>query len=301
MKVFIVGASGLVGSHCLAHFKEQGWIVKGSHCNFATDTTCYYNTLQPHNDQNFDVVSFGPEVIVHCAALTNVDYCEKHEKESYENTLESTRHVCELAIKCGARVVYISTDYVFDGNSGPYQENDTPNPINVYGKHKFLAEQLVRTSVIDSLVLRVTNVYGDEARGKNFVARIIQHCHQKQPICLKLPYDQFATPINANDIARAMFVLLSDKKTGIYHLASTDYMNRVELARRTLSYFPDAEFMSIEPVDSTTMKQTATRPLVGGLLKVKFATEYPTFVFNSVDNYLSSTTKTSIFIHENKT
>jgi dTDP-4-dehydrorhamnose reductase len=295
MKVFIIGASGLVGSNCLTHFIERGWTVKGSHCNYPTDTTCYYDTLHSQNNQNFDIVSFGPDVIVHCAALTNVDYCETHEEESYEQTVKSTQHVCELATLCGARVVYISTDYVFNGDGGPYNENDTPNPINVYGKHKLLAEQLVLTSVIHSLVLRVTNVYGDEARGKNFVARIIQQCQQeKQPFYLKLPHDQFATPINAQDIARAMFYLLSDKKTGIYHLASTDYMNRVELATRTLSYFPHAQCSNIESVDSVTLKQNAKRPLVGGLLKTKFTKEYSTFVFTSVDNYLYSNSKTPI-------
>jgi dTDP-4-dehydrorhamnose reductase len=211
MKVFVIGASGLVGSNCLTHFIERGWIVKGSHCNYPTDTTCYYNTLQPQNNQNFDVVSFGPDVIVHCAALTNVDYCETHEEESYEHTVKSTQHVCELATLCNARMVYISTDYVFNGDAGPYNENDTPNPVNVYGKHKLLSEQFVLTSIIDSLVLRVTNVYGDEARGKNFVARIVQQCQQEKPFSLKLPYDQFATPINAQDIARAMFYLIIDK------------------------------------------------------------------------------------------
>jgi dTDP-4-dehydrorhamnose reductase len=295
MKVFIIGASGLVGSNCLTHFIERGWTVKGSHCNYPTDTTYYYDTLQPQNIQNFDIVSFGPDIMVHCAALTNVDYCETHEEESYEQTVKSTQHVCELATLCNARVVYISTDYVFDGNAGPYNEGDTPNPINVYGKHKLLAEQLVLSSIIDSLVLRVTNVYGGEARGKNFIARIVQQCQQEaQLFCLKLPYDQFATPINAQDITRAMFYLINDKKTGIYHLASTDYMNRVELAKRTVSYFPHAQCSNIESIDSITLNQNAKRPLVGGLLKIKFTTEYPTFVFTNVDNYLHSIAKTHI-------
>ncbi|CAF1130282.1 unnamed protein product [Rotaria sordida] len=294
MKVFVIGGSGLVGSHCLTYFREKGWKVEGSHCNYATDRTSYYNTLEPQNKNNFDVISFRPDVIVHCAALTNVDYCETHEEESYQHTFKSTEHVCELSMICGARMVYISTDYVFNGDHGPYNENDIPNPINIYGKHKLLSEQLVINSIIDSLVIRVTNVYGDEARAKNFVARIIKQCQDnKQPFCLKLPYDQFATPINAYDIARAMFCLISDKKKGIYHLSSTDYMNRVELAKKILSYLNNDQFINVEPVDSSTLKQIAKRPLLAGLLKVKFTNEYPTFVFNSVDNYLASIRKYS--------
>lgn len=292
MKAFIIGGSGLVGSNCLTYFRQKGWIVEGSHCNFPTKNTVYYNTSDPSNNQNFDVISFGPEVIIHCAALTNVDYCETHEEESYEHTFKSTQNVCELAKRCGARMVFISTDYVFDGSAGPYKEDDTPNPINVYGKHKLLAEQLVLSSITDSLAARITNVYGDEERGKNFVARIIHQCEEKkEPFCLKLPYDQFATPINAHDIARALFCLISDKKVGIYHLASTDYMNRVELATRVLSYLPNAQCCKIESTDTATLKQNAKRPLVGGLLKVKFSTEYPNFIFNNIDNYMSSIVK----------
>lgn len=302
MKVFIIGASGLVGKHCLSYFRERGWTVEGSHFNYATDTTCYYNTLHPQDSKNFDVLSFKPEVIVHCAALTAVDYCENHEEESYKHTYMSTQHACELAIKCVARIVYISTDYVFDGENGPYKENDTPNPINVYGKHKLLSEQLVLTSIKDALVLRVTNIYGDEERGKNFVARIVQQCQQQdKPFHLKLPYDQFATPIDAHDIARAMHCLIRDTKIGIYHLASTDYMNRVELALRIRSYFGNSHLINIEPIDSFTLNQCAPRPLVGGLLKIKFTTEYPTFVFNTVDQYLSSIIKNPISIKEDKT
>ncbi|CAF1018506.1 unnamed protein product [Rotaria sordida] len=294
MKVFVIGGSGLVGSHCLTYFREKGWTVEGSHYNYATDRTSYYNTLEPQNKNNFDVISFRPDVIVHCAALTNVDHCETHEEESYQHTFKSTEHVCELSMICGARMVYISTDYVFNGDHGPYNENDIPNPINIYGKHKLLSEQLVINSIIDSLVIRVTNVYGDESRAKNFVARIIKQCQDnKQPFCLKLPYDQFATPINAYDIARAMFCLISDKKKGIYHLSSTDYMNRVELAKKILSYLNNDQFINVEPVDSSTLKQIAKRPLLAGLLKVKFTNEYPTFVFNSVDNYLASIRKYS--------
>ncbi len=295
MKVFVIGASGLVGSHCSSYFREKGWTVRGSHCNYRTDGTCYYNISQPMSAENFDVVAFKPEVIVHCAALTNVDYCETHEEESYQQTVHGTQHVCELAVRCGARLVYISTDYVFDGKTGPYREDDIPNPINVYGKHKLLAEQLVLATINDSLVIRITNVYGDDKQGKNFLVRIVQQCQQEDtPLFLRLPFDQFATPINARDIARAMFHLIDDKKTGIYHLASTDYMNRVELATRITSSFPNGQCKNIESVDSVTLKQRAKRPLFAGLLKLKFTSEYPAFVFTNVDDYLISITQVAI-------
>ena len=164
------------------------------------------------------------------------------------------------------------------------------NPLSVYARHKLEAEQMALHELNNTLVLRVTNVYGDEVRGKNFIARIIDQCKNHQKLTLKLPYDQYATPANAWDIARAMFVLLRDGKQGIYHICSTDFLNRVELALRVLDYFPDAEYDLI-PMSTEEMNQPAKRPLIGGFVKNKFSSEYPDFLFGTVDTYLTAMTK----------
>jgi dTDP-4-dehydrorhamnose reductase len=284
MKVFISGASGLVGGNCLKHFTEQGWNVVGSYYSFQTDDTVFYDTLNPDHPENFNVSEYAPGVIVHCGALTHVDYCETHEQESYEKTVQSTINLVKLAKECNARMVYISTDYVFDGKHGPYTEDALVNPLSVYARHKLEAEELVLRELPESLVLRVTNVYGNELRGKNFVSRIIDQCKNHQKLTLKLPYDQYASPANAWDIARAMFVLLRDHKKGIYNIGSTDYLNRVELAMRVLNYFPNAEYDLI-PISTEEMKQPAARPLLGGFVKMKFSNEYPDFLFGNIDSY----------------
>ena len=285
MKVFISGASGLVGSNCLKHFLEQGVETVGSYYSFETDDTVFYDTLMPGHPMNFDIVAFAPDVIVHCGALTHVDYCETHEQESYEKTVQSTINLVAIAKECNARIVYLSTDYVFDGKDGPYKEDHPVNPLSVYARHKLEAEQLILKETANALVLRVTNVYGNELRGKNFVARIIDQCRNHQKLTLKLPYDQYASPTNAWDIARAMFVLLKDNKHGIYHIGGTDYLNRVELALRVLSYFPDAEYDLI-PISTAEMNQPAARPLLGGFIKTKFSNEYPHFLFGNIDSYM---------------
>jgi len=269
----------------MKHFKEMGWETVGSYFSFETDDTVFYDTLNADHPFNFNVEEFAPDVIVHCGALTHVDYCETHEEESYEKTVQSTINLIQTAKQCNARMVYISTDYVYDGKEGPYREDDAVNPISVYARHKLEAEQLVLKEIPTALVLRVTNVYGDELRGKNFVARIIDQCRNNQKLTLKLPYDQYASPANAWDIARAMYVLLRDGKTGVYNIGGTDYLNRVELALRVLSYFPDAEYDLI-PISTEEMQQPAARPLLGGFVKMKFSNEYPDFLFGNVDSYL---------------
>ncbi|MBA3829059.1 MAG: SDR family oxidoreductase [Taibaiella sp.] len=289
MKIFVVGASGLVGSNCLKHFSEMGWDVKGSYFSYPVEGTVFYNTLDPAHADNYDIAAWQPDVIVHCGALTHVDYCETNEQESYEKTVQSTKNIITLARTCNASIVYISTDYVFDGKDGPYKEDAAVNPISVYGRHKLEAEQLALAEIPGSLVLRVTNVYGNEIRGKNFIARIIDQCRNNQKLTLKLPYDQFASPTNAWDIARAMYLLLRDNKKGIYHIGGSDFMNRVELALRVLQYFPNALYDLI-PVSTEKLKQPAARPLIGGFIKLKFSTAYPDFLFGTVDSYLLSQT-----------
>lgn len=285
MKVFIAGASGLVGNNCLRHFTEQGWDVKGSYFSYATNGTVFYNTLDLADANNFDIISWKPDIIVHCGAMTHVDKCETEPEESYRQTVQSTINLISVAKQCGAKFVYISTDYVFDGKNGPYKEDAQVNPLSTYARHKLEAEQLAIKEFDNTLVLRVTNVYGDEERGKNFIARIIDQCKNNQKLTLKLPYDQYASPANAWDIARVMFVLLRDNKSGIYHVGSTDYMNRVELAMRVLKYFPGAEYELI-PMSTKELNQPAARPLLGGFVTLKFSSEYPEFMFSNVDDYL---------------
>ncbi len=285
MKVLIIGASGLVGSNCLNYFNEKGYECVGTHYSYEASGTVYYDTLNPDNPKNFDISHFKPEVIVHCGALTHVDYCENHEEESFKFTVQSTQNIIQIAQKYDAKVVFISTDYIFDGQNGPYEENTPANPISVYGRHKWEAEQLVSVSGLKHLILRVTNLYGDEERGKNFVARIMEQAANNQHLTLKLPVDQYATPVNAKDIARAMYLLLSDKKEGVYNIASTDYMNRVQLALRILSYYPKAAY-DLFPMTTEEMNPPAARPLQGGLKTFKFLSEYPDFVFSTVDEYV---------------
>ena len=287
MNILIIGASGLVGGNCLRHFSDQEDVeVIGTYFSYMTGDLSFYDTLDSSNPKNFDVEGFGPDVVVHCGALTHVDYCEDNIDESYQKTVASTLSVIELCQKTSAKMVFISTDYVFDGKNGPYDESAETNPLGVYAKHKLEAEEAVLKDVPGSIVLRITNVYGDEERKKNFVIRIVDQILEGRKLTLKLPVDQYATPVNAWDVARAIFLLISDKKIGIYNLSSTDFVNRVELVEIILSRFPDAEY-DMEKLSTAELQQPAPRPLMGGLKNDKFLNEYPDFEFSTVDEYLN--------------
>jgi len=293
MRTLVLGASGLIGGNLHQLLKNKSeWPVKGTYFSYETKDTEYYNTLNLRDPKNFDVSEFKPEVVVHCGALTWVDYCEENPEESYTKTVQSTINAIKLAESYNSDFVYISTDYVFDGKSGPYTENEGTNPVSVYGRHKLEAERAVLNSELNYLICRVTNVYGEEERGKNFISRLIESAKSGEEKQFKFPIDQFATPINAADVAKAIFLLMSDDKRGIYHLASTDFVNRYQLAQRVLKRFPDHR-IDAKAIFTSEMNQSAERPLNGGLISAKFLFEYPTFEFSNVDDYLDKTLKKS--------
>lgn len=286
MRVLILGASGLVGGNLLRYLKENyNWNAIGTYFSYPAKDCLFFNTLEINDVNNFDYKKLNPEVIVHCGALTWVDYCEDHEEESYLKTVVSTANSIAIAKEMNSKFVFISTDYVFDGVSGPYREDDKANPVSVYGKHKLEAEVLVKNSGLEYIIARVTNVYGKEERNKNFIARLLESAEDGSKIDLEMPYDQYATPVNAADVAKALALLIENSKKGIYNLASTDYVNRYQLASMVLKQLPENN-ISIRPVLTADLNQKAKRPLNGGLISSKFLSEFPSFEFSNVNDYL---------------
>ncbi len=258
--------------------------VIGSHFSFATIDTEYFNVFNPAGS-TFGLSDFNPDVIIHTGALTHVDHCEIHPDESFHHTVESTKAALDLANKYQAKFVYISSDYIFDGEEGPYDEEAKPNPLSVYGKHKWQAEQLIKKESDDHLILRITNVYGNEVRGKNFIAFLAKTAQSGEDRTLRLPLDQYATPVNAADVGKIICCLIKDNKRGIYNLASEEYINRVELAEKVLGYFPRSN-VKIVGVPTLELGQAAPRPLKGGLINIKIKNEYKDLKFYTVDDFM---------------
>lgn len=293
MKVLIIGASGLVGSHCLKYFKEKNIEVIGTYRNFKTEGTYFLDPSEENCFRFLKEMGFKPEVVIHCGALTNVDYCEDHQEESENLTLNSTKVIADYCKKNSAKLVYISTDYVFDGLNGPYSEEEKTNPINVYGKHKLEAEWISEKTE-NCIIARITNVYGNEERSKNFIAHLLSMIHSGKEKTFNLPFDQFATPIYAGDIAKMLYLLVVDNKEGIYNLASTDYYNRYQLAQKVKSYYNETSHLKFNPISTQSLQQKAKRPLKGGLLNIKFISEYPLFEYTNVDDFILKTIKNGI-------
>ena len=196
------------------------------------------------------------DMIVNCAAYTNVDGAESQAELAYQVNAEAVGRLGKIVRQAGKWVFHISTDFVFDGHGDkPYVETDIPNPINTYGKTKLAGEQLLAGSGCEYCIVRVQWTYGKA--GNNFVTKLIQRAKSQQ--MLKVVDDQTGSPTSTIEAAKAICELVKKKPEGIYHFASAGYVTRYGTAEFILEKLS----MNIEllPCKTSDFPSPATRPL----------------------------------------
>jgi len=175
---------------------------------------------------------FRPDVIVHAAAMTNVDGCEQDPEMAYRVNALGTRNIAVAAQECGARLAYVSTDYVFDGaRSEPYWEFDDPNPLSIYGRSKWAGEQCVRSLSSRHYIARTAWLYGHGPR--NFVETVLRLAQERGS--LRMVTDEIGSPTFATDLAEALSKLVRLPAYGTYHLVNAGTCSRYEWAQEILS------------------------------------------------------------------
>lgn len=197
-----------------------------------------------------------PEVIFHLAAFTQVDACESEVEKTFAVNGEGTKHVALGAVECGAKVVFLSTDYVFDGEkSVPYGEDDPPRPLNVYGQSKWQGEQYVQRLVEDALIVRTQWLYG--RFGNNFVSAILRQAEERRE--LQIVDDQTGSPTYTVDLARALSALARQDLRGVFHVANSGSCTWYEFGRTILQLAGRSE-VRVAPVSSEKIHRPARRP-----------------------------------------
>jgi dTDP-4-dehydrorhamnose reductase len=259
-KILIVGASGLVGGYLLDYFGSRG--VGTGNANTASRAGLIGCDITDAAQTNAVVAQSGADVVVHTAAYTHVDGCEQNPDLSRAVNVEGTRNVASACRDAGVRYIFVSTDYVFDGDSGPHRIGESFAPLNVYGRHKAEAEEIVADTVENHAIVRSCNLYGWQPGGKNFVMAVYQLGLEGKP--MRVPVDQFGSPTLAEDMANGVDRLASSDKTGAFHFAGVDWVDRLEWAQRSAEAFGlDPSFIS--GVETSELAQPAPRPLKGGL------------------------------------
>jgi len=171
---------------------------------------------------------FRPSWIIHCAAMTNVDWCETNPRDAYSMNGQVTRELVRGAKRAGASLLYISTDSVFDGRKGNYTEEDEPSPLNVYGRSKLIGEKAVQEEGESSLIVR-TNIYGWNIQNKQSLAEwILATLESGQSVPGFV--DVFFTPILVNDLSEILLEMVDRQLTGLYHVAGSQVCSKYEFA-----------------------------------------------------------------------
>ena len=225
--------------------------------------------IQEENNTIAKVESLQPGIVINVAAYTDVDGCESNEKKAFAVNAEGMRHVALGAARCGSKVVYLSTDYIFDGKKEkPYLEEDLPNPLNVYGRSKLRGEQYVQELAKDSLIVRTEWLYGKH--GNNFVTSILRQAGEKR--ALSVVNDQIGLPTYTIDLSKAISLLIEQGARGIFHVANSDPCSWYDYAQMILK-LSGIKRVEVIPISSKEAGRQATRPSYSVLDTQKFRRE----------------------------
>ncbi|MGG4400620.1 dTDP-4-dehydrorhamnose reductase [Paenibacillus amylolyticus] len=254
MKVLVTGASGQLGRDVVLLLEKEG------HDVLACDRDQMDITNQAQCNEV--VSSYHPEVIIHCAAYTAVDAAETDTDGAYKVNSVGTRNVAVAAEKVGAKLIYISTDYVFDGQStNSYQEYDDTNPQSVYGKSKRAGEWLVQSLCTKWFVVRTSWVYG--LHGNNFVKTILKLGQEKPK--LQVVHDQKGSPTYTVDLALFLIELMGTEMYGIYHASNRGDCTWYEFTQAIFEEAQTSVGVSIqaelEPCTTEQFPRPAPRPV----------------------------------------
>lgn len=212
------------------------------------------------------IVELKPDVIINCAALTNVDYCEKFKDEAYEVNVNGTKNLVEICNKINSKFVHISSDAIFSGNKGCFVEEDTPKAVNVYGKTKLESEKIA-SLVSNHLILRSSVIFGwiplqylttrDKSIKKmNFALWVIKNLYEGKKIFVV--NDQFNTPTLVDNLANNIIELIDKDLTGIFHVGGQSCISRLDFSRKLAEEFGYPTNL-IHPIKTKELNQNALR------------------------------------------
>lgn len=237
MKLVVTGGSGMLGHDLLrrACREHQVWGSFHAHPVDLPGSTMFPLDLADEPDLKAKFAVIKPDVIVHTAALTNVDECERQPEMAKRINAQGTKLLAEIAEELNARFVYISTDYVFDGDSGGYREEDAPNPVNRYGESKLQGEEWVRRCCSQPLILRTT-MFGLKIPPQRGLMESLM-----EALCSGKPMtrfaDQYFTPLYCGQLSELILRLIDLGAVGLFHLGSANKLSRYEFARLVADCF----------------------------------------------------------------
>jgi dTDP-4-dehydrorhamnose reductase len=270
-KLLIIGASGLTG-YRLAKLSKKDYDVYGTYNDRPVNINdCEIQQLEKTDkEKTYSLIhEIKPNVIIDCSALHNVDYCETHKEETWNVNVEAPSFIAGLCKEIGGRMIYISTDYVFDGTEKLYNEKSKTNPLNYYGLSKLKAEEEIASMSKSYAIARTSLVFGwnpGEIRGEksssgksmNFVIWALNKLREGQN--LSIVTDQYSTPTLADNLAEFLLALANSNVNGIFNTVGRECINRYDFTLKIAEEF-NIDKGLVAPVTSDKFKQVAKRPM----------------------------------------
>ncbi|HMV10419.1 MAG TPA: SDR family oxidoreductase [Cyclobacteriaceae bacterium] len=270
MKILVTGANGLLGQKLVSLLQEKGNIhvvatARGKSAQPITQGEFRSLDVTDNNQVEKLVSETKPDVIIHTAAMTQVDDCETKRDECILNNVTAVEHLVAACRAHNIHLVHVSTDFIFDGSTGPLDELAEPNPVNFYGESKLAAEKAIQSSGISWSILRTVLVYGvtNDMSRSNIVLWVKKSLEEKKTI--SVVNDQWRTPTLAEDLAQGCYLAAIKKAQGVFNISGKDFMSPFDIAVQTAKFFKlDASL--IQATDSTKFKQPARRPMKTGFI-----------------------------------
>ncbi len=278
-KVLVTGANGMLGQNAIRVLQDAELTVHGTDLQ-PEPLLNHPDTYTPldlvdHEALMTLVNEFEPQWIVHTAAYTDVDGAEENPAVAFRINSEVVGTIVECCQQQGIKLIHISTDYVFSGTDGPYDEDDVPDPAGVYARSKFSGEELVRDSSIHWNVVRSNVLYGHGQELKSsFVTWLLTELKQARDV--RIVNDQYNNPSYARRLAEVCRIIIDQNQHGIWHFGSREVISRLDFARKVADVFGLPPGL-IHPISTSELSQRAPRPMLSGLVcnKVSTALNYP--------------------------
>ena len=274
-RILITGSNGMLGQRTVQFYSSKDNIelmATSVEENSVIDTVEYKSSdIKNRSEIKKLIYEYCPDFIIHTAAFTNVDLSEKMREDAWKINVKGVEYIAEAARAIDARIIHISTDYIFDGKNGPYDENALPNPIGYYGRTKLASENALKISGTLFTILRTNVLYGIALNSRpDFVRWVINSLSNNQSI--RIVKDQINNPTFIDDLVQAISKIIEFRKTGVYNIGGKEFLSRYEFTNRIAEYF-NLDKNLITPIITEELNQPARRPLKSGLLILKAETE----------------------------
>jgi len=274
-RILITGSNGMLGQRAVQFYssKDNIELLATSVEEKSVVNSVEYISSDVKNREDIKKVihDYYPDFIIHTAAFTNVDLSERLREEAWRINVKGVEYIAEAARAIDAHIIHISTDYVFDGKDGPYNESAIPNPVGYYGRTKLASENALKISGTFFTILRTNVLYGIAPNSRpDFVRWVINSLDKKENI--RIVKDQFNNPTFIDDLVQGINKIIEFKKTGTFNIGGKEFLSRYDFTLQIADYF-NLDNNLITPITTEELKQPARRPLKSGLVILKAETE----------------------------